>query len=190
MNFSILGFLLFVLPHAISGLVPAIRDRAKAWIGEPKFNAIFAAISVLGIISMVFAYWQSHSGGAGAELFFVPPDGAKSITRAIVPIGFILIAASSGRGYIRLWLQNPMSIGVALWATGHLIASGKASVVWFFAALLLVALIDVVSCMIRGKRPVYEPRWQDDVKAVLSGSILVAILVGLFHPFVLGVKLY
>ena len=190
MNFSILGFLLFVLPHAISSLVPAVRDRAKAWVGEPKFKGIFAAISALGVISMVYAYWQSRNGGAGAELLYLPMEGTKSIAKALVPLGFILLAASSGRGYLRLWLQNPMSIGVALWATGHLLVTGKAAVVWFYAAMLLVSLIDIVSCMIREKRPVYEPRWPDDVKAVVSGAVLVAFVVGLFHPFVLGIKLY
>ncbi len=189
MDFSILGFLLFVVPHILSSIFPAVRDRAKAWIGEPKFKSSFAVLSALGFLSMVYGYWQSRSGGAGAELLYVPMDGARSITMALVPIGFIVLAANAFRGYIRLWLQNPMSIGIALWATGHLLAVGKASAVWFYAAMLLVALLDIASSMLRGKRPAYQPRWQDDAKAVVLGIILVAILAGLFHPFVLGVKL-
>jgi uncharacterized membrane protein len=189
MSFSVAGFLLFVLPHVLSSIFPAVRDRAKAWVGEPKFKGSYAAISLLGFILMVIGYWQSRSGGAGSEMLYVPIASAKSITMVLVPIGFILLAASSGKSHLRYWLQNPMSVGIAFWSVGHLLSNGKISVIWFFAAMLLVALMDIVSSMLRGKRPVYEPRWGEDLKAVVIGIALVAILAGLFHPFILGVKL-
>ena len=189
MTLSIFGFLLFVLPHAFSSLFPAVRDRAMAWSGESRFKSIFAAISMLGVVLMVWAYWSSRNGGAGAEMLYLPMPGAKALTLFLAPVGFILLAASSGKGYLRLWLQNPMSLGIALWSIGHLLVTGKAAVVWFYAAMLLVALMDIASCMVRGKRPFYEPRWQEDAKAVVIGLILVAALVGLFHPYVLSVKI-
>lgn len=189
MNLSVTGFLLFVLPHAFSSLFPAIRDRAMAWAGATRFKAGHAALALLGVIFMVWAYWQSRSGGAGVETLYDSVAGAKFATLLLAPIGFVFIIASVGRSHLKLWLQNPMSIGVALWATGHLITSGKASVVWFFAALLLVAIMDIASSLARGKRPTYDPRWQDDIKAVVVGIVLVAIVAGLFHPYVLGVRL-
>jgi uncharacterized membrane protein len=189
MTLSIFGFFLFILPHAFSSLFPAVRDRAMAWSGESRFKGIFAAISMLGVVLMVWAYWASRRGGAGAELLYMPMPGARSITLILAPIGFILLAASSGKGYLRLWLQNPMSLGIALWSIGHLLIVGKAAVVWFYAAMLLVAVMDIASSMARGIRPLYEPRWQEDAKAVVIGLILVAALVGLFHPYVLGVKI-
>ncbi len=189
MNFSSLGFLLFVLPHALSSLAPAVRDRAKAWVGEAKFKTSFAAVTSLGIIFMVWAYWQSRTGGAGAQAIYEPVSGARQITMALVPIGIILIAASFGRGYIKHRLQNPMSLGISLWAIGHLLAVGKVAVVWFYAAMLLVAVMDIVSSTLRQQRPIYDPLWQDDMKAVLIGLASIGVLAELFHPYVLGVKL-
>ncbi len=184
-----LGFLLFVLPHALSSLFPAMRDRAKAWAGEARFKSVYAAVSLLGFILMAVAYWLSRTGGAGADYLYQPPVGGRSITMALVPIGMILLAASGAKGYLKFWLQNPMSLGISFWAIGHLLATGKAAVVWFYAAMLLVALMDIVSSMLRGKRPIYEPRWQEDMKSVLIGIVIVGLLAGLFHPYVLGVKL-
>ncbi len=189
MGFSLIGFLLFVLPHALSSLAPAVRDRAKAWVGEAKFKTSFAAVTTLGVISMVSAYWQSRTGGAGAEALYEPASGARAITMALVPIGVILIAASFGKGYLRHWLQNPMSLGISLWAIGHLLAVGKAAVVWFYAAMLLVAVMDIGSSILRGKRPIFDPLWQEDMKTVLVGLAVVALLVGLFHPYVLDIAI-
>lgn len=189
MNFSVVGFLLFVLPHALSSLAPAIRDRTKAWVGESKFKAVHAMISLLGVVAMVWGYWQSRSGGAGAEALYEPLSGAKSFTMVLVPTGLVLIAASFGKGHLKLWLQNPMSLGVSLWSIGHLLATGKASVVWFFAAMLLVAVMDIAASLLRKKHPIYEPHWQEDMKAMLIGLAGVALLAGLFHPYVLGVRL-
>ena len=189
MGLSLIGFILFVLPHALSSLAPAVRDRAKAWVGEPKFKAAFAAVTTLGVISMVWVYWQSRAGGAGAEALYEPVSGGKAITMVLVPIGVILIAASFGKGYLRHWLQNPMSLGISLWSIGHLLAVGTAAVVWFYAAMLLVAVLDIASSTLRKKRPIYDPRWQEDMKALLIGLAGVGLLAGLFHPYVLGVRL-
>jgi uncharacterized membrane protein len=100
----------------------------------------------------------------------------------------ILISAGNNKGHIRLWLQNPFSIGIALWSLGHLLSVGKYAADWFWLATLAVALVDIAASMARGKKPEYAPQWRSDISAVASGLVLTALLVLLFHPYVLGVN--
>ncbi len=188
MTSTYLGFLLFVLPHAWSSLAPAMRDRAVAWAGQGRFKSIYSLLVGIGFILMVVGYWTSRSGGSGADLLYQPFIDAKPLTLLLVPLGFVFLAASGGQSHLKLWLQNPMSVGIACWSIGHLLVVGKSAVVWFYLAMLLVAVFDIASSMFRKIRPAYVPRWRDDMKAVLIGLVVAALLVSLFHPYVLGVR--
>ena len=99
------------------------------------------------------------------------------------------MAASSGEGYIRKWLQNPFSIGISLWSIGHLIANGKTPVVLIYLTFLVVAALDIANNMARGNKPTFEPRLQSDVLAVLAGLLIYALMLFIFHPYILGVKI-
>ena len=65
----------------------------------------------------------------------------------VLPVlaGFIAVAASHGLGYFRRWLRNPMSVGIGLWAFGHLLANGKKADVIFFGTFLAVALAELLT---------------------------------------------
>ena len=105
---------------------------------------------------------------------------------AFVAAAFILLAASNGKGYLRKWLHNPMSIGIALWAGGHILANGKRTDVYLFGTFLVVALADIVMSEIRGKRPVYAPQPRSDIIAIIAGMVVYAIFLFGFHPYVLN----
>jgi uncharacterized membrane protein len=179
------GALLFVVPHLLSSALPAMRDRLKARFGERAFKTAYALISGLGIIVIGVTYWQTRGSG---EMLYAPSGTMRHATMGLATLGVILIASGHGKSHIRLWLQNPFSIGIALWSLGHLLSVGKTAVVWFYGSLLLVALADIVFSMARGKRPDYQPVWRSDIIAVIAGLVLTAVLVTLFHPYVLGVN--
>ncbi|MDE2383349.1 MAG: hypothetical protein KGO53_01920 [Alphaproteobacteria bacterium] len=180
----VLGMLLFVLPHWFSSLAPAVRDRFKARYGERAFKGVYALVSWLGLAIIIYVYWQTRGNG---EVLYVPAEGMRHATMGLATLGMIVLASSHGKSHIRLWLQNPMSVGVALWSVGHLLSVGKPAVVAFYAALLLVAVVDIAASMARGKRPDFEPTWRSDIIGVIAGLVVTALLVLLFHPYVLGV---
>ena len=185
MAILILGIFVFGLPHLLSIFFPAVRDRLMARFGEGGYKGIFSLVSGLGFVAMVVGYWMTRNDGA---MFYIPAEGARHATIGLATLGMILIAAGQGKSHLRLWLQNPFSIGIALWSIGHLIGVGKQPVVLFYLTLLVIALADVLFSMLRGKRPDYAPTWRSDIIAVVSGLVVAGLLAALFHPYVLGVN--
>ena len=179
-----LGSFLFVVPHLLASLFPAVRDRVQARVGEQRFKSGFAATVGLGFILMAIGYFLTRGSG---EMLYAPSGAARHAILGMATLGMILLAAGQGKSHIRLWLQNPFSIGVVLWSVGHLLIVGKTAVVWFYGSLLIIAIVDIVSCMARGKRPEFQPVWRSDIIAVAAGLVLTVVLVVLFHPYVLGV---
>jgi uncharacterized membrane protein len=184
MIFIALGILLFAGPHLFSALAPAVRNRLMAWAGEARYKGAYAASSLLGVVLMAVGYLRTWGSG---EYYFVPIDSARHITMLLVLIGFILMSAMGGKSNIRLWAQNPFSLGIMCWATGHIIANGEKPLVWIFAAFLVVALVDVVRNMVAGNRPNFKPEWRADMLALGAGIVIYALALLLFHPYVLGV---
>ncbi len=180
------GALLFMVPHLLSSALPAMRDRLKARFGERAFKSVYALISGVGIIVIGVSYWWTRGNG---DMLYAPSGSMRHATMGLATLGMILLAAGQGKSHIRLWSQNPFSIGIALWSVGHLLSVGKTAVVVFYAALLVVALADIISSTARGKRPDYQPVWRSDIIAIIAGLVVTALLVTLFHPYVLGVNL-
>ncbi len=182
----ILGTILFAGPHFLSTLLPAQRDRLTARFGEGTFKGAYAVVSWLGLILMVYAYWTTRGDG---HMLYAPQGSMRHATMGLATTGMILLAASHGKSHIRLWLQNPFSIGIALWCIGHLLSVGQFAADWFWLTLLAVALTDIAVSIARGKKPEFQPMWRSDIIAVVAGLILTGLLVSLFHPYVLGVRL-
>jgi uncharacterized membrane protein len=184
MIFVYIGIFLFGGSHLISVLLPAVRNRLSTWLGEKRYKGSYAFVSMVGVVLMAIGYWQTRFDGS---LLYQPYEGARHMTMLLVLLGFILIGANGGKGYLRLWLQHPFTIGVGLWAIGHLIANGKTSVVMIYATLLVIAVLDIVLNLIRNERVTFAPVIRRDMTAVIAGVVIYAIFLLGFHPYVLGV---
>lgn len=180
-----LGLLLFGGTHLFSIFFPAVRKRLAAWLGENAYKGLYSIVSLIGLVLMAIGYWQTRLDGS---TIYMPYEGARHITMLLVLLGFILIASNDGKGYLRLWLQFPFSIGVALWASGHLLANGKTSVVLIYGAFLMISLLDIGINSIRENRISFEPVMRRDVTAVVAGIAVYAFFLLVFHPYVLGVS--
>lgn len=186
MTYLTIGILLFGGSHLFSILFPALRDSLKRSLGEKLWKGLYALVSLTGLVLMIVGYSMSRSGPATADLLYQPADWTRHATMLLVLLGFILTGAAHGKGYLKAWLHNPMSLGVGLWAGGHLLANGQRSDVYLFGIFLVVAAADVVMSEIRGKRPTHQPRIRSDIIAVLVGVVLYAIFLYGFHPYVLN----
>ena len=181
-----IGMILFGGIHLFSIFLPAVRDGFEAKLGEKRWKGLYALVSLAGIVFLTVGYWQSRSGPLAADWLYVPAAWTRHANMAFVAAAFILLAASNGKGYLRKWLHNPMSIGIALWAGGHILANGKRTDVYLFGTFLVVALADIVMSEIRGKRPVYAPQPRSDIIAIIAGMVVYAIFLFGFHPYVLN----
>ena len=154
--------------------------------GEGLYKGVYSAVTAIGFLLLVTAYFMDRGSG---NMLYTPMANMKHATMGLATLGFICIAAGHGKSHIRLWLQNPFSIGIALWAIGHLLSVGQVAADWFYIALLAVALVDIGASMAQGKKPDFQATWRSDIIAVLAGLVVTALLIFLFHPYVLGVKL-
>lgn len=181
------GCLLFGGSHLFSILFPGLRDSFKAQLGEKLWKGLYSIISLAGLALMVVGYSQSRAGPAAVDLLYEGWYDGRHITMLLVLLAFILIGASHGKGYIRKWVRNPLSLGMVLWSSGHLLVNGQRSDVWLFGTFLVMGLADIVMSEIRGKRPDFIPRFRSDVIAVVVGIVLYAVFLFGFHPYVLNV---
>jgi uncharacterized membrane protein len=187
MTLIYIGALLFGGTHLISILFPGLRDRLKAGLGEKPWKGLYALFSLFGLVLMIVGYSGSRAGPATADVLYEGWYEMRHLTMLLVLLGFILVGASHGKGYLKAWLHNPMSIGIVLWAGGHLLVNGQRADVWLFAPFVAIGLADIVMSELRGKRPAHTPRLRSDVIAVIAGVVLYLVFAFLFHPYVLNV---
>ncbi len=186
MKILLFGIFLFGGIHVFSMLLPAQRDALEARLGEKAWKGVYAIISLTGLGLMIWGFVLGRSDSAGSEWLYTPAIWARHVTMLLVLLAFILLAASHGKGYLRLWVRNPMSIGIGLWATGHLLANGKRVDLYFFGTFLILALLDIGLSTLRGKVPVHQPHVRSDIIAVIAGMVLYVIFLFGFHPYVLN----
>jgi uncharacterized membrane protein len=187
MSFLIAGIVFFAGIHLFSILAPQARARIKVQMGEGPWKGVFSLISAVGLVLMIYGWVVARGEPAGSDSVYVPAEWSRHAAMLLVLIGFILVGASHGKGRIKLWVRQPMSIGIGLWAFAHLLANGERADIWLFGAILVLAIVDIVASTVRGKRPYYEPRLRSDIIAVVVGIVLYLVFLFGFHPYVLGV---
>ena len=187
MTLLYIGSLLFGGTHLFSILFPGLRDSFRAQLGARAWKALYGVVSLVGLVLMVVGYSRSRAGPAAADILYDGWYEMRHLTMLLVLLAFILIGASHGKGYIKAWVHNPMSLGIVLWAGGHLLVNGQRADVWLFGTFFVVGLADIVMSEIRGKRPQHIPRPRSDLLAVIIGSVLYVIFLLGFHPYVLNV---
>lgn len=187
MTLLYIGCLLFGGSHLFSIFFPGLRNSFRAQLGDKPWRGLFAVVSLLGLVLMIVGYSRSRAGPAAADIIYDGSYEMRHVTMLLVLLAFIMIGASHGKGYLKKWLHNPMSIGIVLWSGGHLLVNGQRSHVWLFGTFLVIGLADIVMSEIRGKRPEYIPRVRSDILAVVIGMVLYVIFLFGFHPYVLNV---
>lgn len=182
-----LGMLLFGGVHLFSIFLPGVRDGLEARLGEKAWKGLYSLVSLAGLALLIYAYSQSRGGPATADILYDAPYQLKHLTMLMVLLAFILLGASHGKGYLKKWLRNPMSIGIVLWSAGHLLVNGQRSDVYLFGTFLVIGIADIAMSELRGKRPTHEPRLRSDVVAVIVGMVLYVFFLFVFHPYILNV---
>lgn len=184
MNILILGLVVFFATHLLP-MTPLKASLQKS-LGLNGYKLLVSVPSLVGFGLIVWGFILSRAGPADADLVYNPPDGLRHLTILLTLLGFVSLAASFHKGRLKLWLQNPMSIGVGLWALGHLLVNGQRTHVILFGSFLAYSLIDIAYNMIKGNRPSYVPKPRHDLITVVAGVVLFLIFGYGFHPYVLN----
>lgn len=187
MDYLWLGVLLFGGVHVLFMALPSLRAILVGKLGENGFKGLYSLISVVGLAALAKAYLVGRSGPASLEQFYQPLDGARQVMMVLVLVGFILIFSNKSKGYIGHTLRHPFSIGVALWAIGHLLVNGERAVVVIFAMFLFISLLYIALSVARGKGPTHQPQLRYDVRSMVVGMVLYVVFALGFHPYVLNI---
>ena len=179
------GIFLFAGVHLFSLLLPAMRNRLSARLGENQYKGVYSLASLLGVILIGYGYWHERNGATAGVSYYEPAEAMRHVALGLVLIAFILIASRDGKGYIRKCVRHPFSIGIALWSLGHLLANGKVYVVPIFAAFFAISVLDIALGFARGGPHQFTPQLKRDGIAVIAGLLAFAIFAYGFHPYVL-----
>jgi uncharacterized membrane protein len=168
-------------------LYTPLRPALKARLGAPAFKGAFAVFALVGLGLMIWGFSMERTGPGAANILYLPAPWTRHAAMLMVLLGFISLAAAFHKGRLKLWLKNPMSIGVALWAGAHLLTNGTVAAVLFFGGFLGLALVDIAVSTMRGKGPSYVPKPNHDLITVAAGLLLYGFFLFVFHPYVINV---
>jgi len=189
MDYLIAGIVVFAGAHLFSMLLPGQRDALKARMGEGPYKGVYSLVSLAGFALMIWGFRTVRSDPAGFTVLYEPASWARHVTMLLVLLGFISLGGFHGKGYLKHWLRNPFSIGITLWAVGHLLSNGRLHDLLLFGTFLGLAVLDIVLSMARGKRPGHEPQIRSDVRAVAIGVALYAVFLFIVHPYIFNLPI-
>jgi len=181
MTILVAGLLLFLGLHLLPAL-PDVRLSLIDRLGDARYKVAFSLLSLVGLALIIGGY---ALGAPGARLFESSP-AAMAVAPYAMTLSFILLAAAKLRGHIRHSVKHPMLIGIAIWATVHLLANGDTRGTMLFGGFLLYALLDLVSALARGAGKSFAPSVRYDFLAVAAG-VIAALAVMTLHRFLFGV---
>ncbi len=183
MAFLIFGIILFVAIH----LLPTFSRQRKLLInrlGHIPYLILFSVISSIAFLLIIYGYIQADRTTLWQALAF-----GRSLTLAVMPFVFILIAAAYLKTHIRAKLKHPMLIGTAIWAITHLTANGSLPSVILFGSFLVYAIADMIMAKPRQTLiPSGSPSTTHDIIAVIVGLSLYAALL-YSHRILFGVTI-
>src|SRR5262245_15610348 len=180
-----IGTVIFVGVHLLAMLLPGTRDRLEARLGENPYKGLFSLVSAIGLILMIYGFYTTRGALEPDDYIYTPAPWTRHAAMGLVLLAFISLGASHGKGYLKLWLKHPMSIGFGLWAFAHLLANGEKPAIIFFGTFLVLAVLDIILSTMRGKLPHHEPQVKSDARAVIIGVILYLVFLFGFHPYIL-----
>jgi uncharacterized membrane protein len=144
--------LFFVGMHFALSMKP-VRPWLARGLGESGFLGLYAAVAVLALIWLGFAYRQ-----APYVEFWALSTAARWLVLLVMPIAVFLLVASlttpnptavggerafdqtnPARGIFTV-TRHPMLCGIVLWAGAHMVANGDAAALILFGAMVVLAL--------------------------------------------------
>ena len=181
MSLLVAGLVVFLGIHLVPAL-PTLRNGLVARLGEGRYKGMFSLASLAGLALIVAGYMQAPS----TVRVFAPSATAIALAPFAITLAFILFAAANMRGYLRHTLGHPMLLGLAVWATVHLLANGDLRGTLLFGSFLAYAALDLASAISRHAVKPFPPAFKYDLMAIVGGG-LVALGVMTLHRVLFGV---
>lgn len=187
MLYLILGLVLFLGMHSVEIFSSSLRASAIARMGERPWKALYAVVSIVGFVLIIWGYGQARQDPI---LLYAPPVWMRHLSALIMLPVFPLLLAAYLPGRIKAALKHPMLAAVKFWALAHLLANGMLADVLLFGSFLAWAVADRISFKRRVVRPIHTapPSKLNDVIAVVAGLAIYVVFVMGLHLRLFGVS--
>jgi len=184
----VLGLLIFLGVHSVRIVADDWRTRAIARLGAPRWKGLYSLLSLLGLVLIVWGWVLARRQPVP---LWVPPAGLRHLNSLFTLAAFVLLAAAYvPRSHFKAALHHPMVLGVALWALGHLLATGTLASAVLFGAFALWALLDWCAAVARDRAQgtVHPPgRAGATLLALVAGVLAWAAFAFWLHAAWVGV---
>jgi uncharacterized membrane protein len=196
MTILVIGLLIFLGIHSVRLFNESRRTALVKKLGDAGYKGFYSVLSLVGLILIVIGYGQTRTNPT--DIWY--PDGSlRGIAILMVLVAFILLAANEPtrekNSHIKHWLKHPMTIGIIIWATAHLMVNGRLGDIVLFGAFLFWAVLCLLSGLRRdrinkanGLEPVPVQGWRRDISAVIGGIVVWAVFAFVLHPWLIGVR--
>ncbi|MEI7036721.1 NnrU family protein [Fulvimonas yonginensis] len=188
MSILVLGLLIFLGMHSLRMVAPTWRERQRARLGEKRWKALFAVVSLVGFVLLCYGFGMARRH---AVLLYVPPLWLQHLNALFTLVAFVLVAAARiPRNHLKAAVGHPQVLGVKVWAFGHLLAAGGLHDVVLFGAFLLwsVALFAVSRRRDRQAGVTYPAgTLAGDLKVAVVGALAWAVFAFWLHRVLIGV---
>jgi uncharacterized membrane protein len=184
MTLLIVGIIVFLGVHLLP-TVTDLRARLVSSLGEAGYKAAFSLLSLASLILLIYGY-----ATAPLVQLWSPPAWTRWVAIVLMLPAFIFLVAAYVPGRIRARLKHPFLVAVKTWALAHLIANGDLASVILFGSFLAYAVYDRIALKYRRPSSVVgiegPERPQNDVIAVVLGTVLYAVFLVWLHPLLIG----
>lgn len=188
----ILGLVLFLGTHSVRIFAEPWRARTLARVGEARWKGVYAVVSLIGFVLLVWGYGLARQQPV---LLWTPPVAMRHIAALLTLVSFVLLAAAyvPGNG-LKAKLRHPMVLGVKVWALAHLLANGTLADVLLFGGFLAWAVADRISVKRREAAGLLRPppalpgSGANDAIALVGGLAIYVLLVFWAHAWLFGVR--
>lgn len=195
MAWLVLGLVLFLGVHSVSIVSPRGRDRLVAKMGENGFKGLYAVVSAMGLVLIVWGYGLARENPV---LLYSLPGGFRHLAALLLLPVFVLLLAAYLPGRIQRAAKHPMLLAVKLWALAHLLAQsvtgGSLADVLLFGSFLAWAVADRISLKRRAlaglirSTPALPASGANDAIALIGGLALYGLTVMWAHAALFGVR--
>ncbi len=188
MFYLILGLLVFLGVHSIRIFADDLRTRRIAKLGLPAWKAIFALLSVAGLVLMAYGFGIARTTPV---VLWLGAKWARDAAGLFTLVAFMLIvSAYVPNSRIRGLVGHPMVIGVKIWALGHLLANGNLNDLMLFGSILAWAVMDYRSLRQRDRAAgtTRDPgSWANDIITIPVAVVGWYVFALYIHRVLIGV---
>ena len=189
MTILIAGLVLFLGLHSIRMFADDWRTARIARMGERKWKGLFALVSLIGFVLIVWGFGQARMDPV---VLWSPPPWTRHVAALLLLPAFVLIVAGNMPGTrIKTMLGHPMLLGTQLWAFAHLVGNGRLAGVVLFGSFLVWAVADYLASRRRDAAAgvVYPSGTATrDILAVLIGVVAWAVFGFWLHGPLIGLR--